>query len=431
MWKIGKGLLSIIVIAAAVGSATYAYFADLEVSPGNTFAAGAIDLKIDHTKQTYNDIDCATCSVHVVSDTSNRVIKKDGVLVPPFDAFPAAQAGDWADETTLGSGATWIWGVPTKPSASDTTEYTFEKKFTWYGPAVDVDLKLAISGDDTYQAFLNGVPLGSATTGEVWKNIDTYAYSNIGANIVQGTNRLTFVVKNSGAEWAGLLYDLTLKGKCAEDYFRQHCSLWDEKNLSAGDTFFKFDDVKPGDRGVNVISLHTDSNPAWVCFATANEQDLENTNVEPEQEAGDFSTPQGELSPFLKVFAWWDTDADGQYDAGETAIGTSDFGTLGTLALADSTTIGGAIPGSTTRYLGWYWCAGDLATPVAGSPFSCDGAGMGNSAQTDSYTADIVFSAIQERGNERYVCGQPIKEKKGKEKEKEKEVKSTKSERRR
>jgi predicted ribosomally synthesized peptide with SipW-like signal peptide len=404
MWKVYKSAFVIGIVAVAVGGATYAYFADYEISPGNTFAAGAIDLQIDHTKQTYNDIDCATCSVHVVSDRTNRVIAKNGTLVSPFDAFRSIEAGDWADENTLDPGAMWIWGVPTLPAPGDRTEYMFEKKFTWYGPAADVDLELAISGDDTYKAYLNGTLLGSAETGAVWQDIDTYTHNNIGADIVQGQNKLTFVVKNTGGRWAGLLYDLKIDGTCADDYFRQHCSLWGEKNLGAGDTFFNFDDVKPGDRGVNVISLHPDSNPAWVCLSTADEKDIENSNIEPEQSAGDTSAPAGELSPYLKVFAWWDTDADGFYDAGENQIGSTDFGTLGTLALADAGTIGGALPGGQVSNLGLYWCAGDLAAPIAGSVFSCDGEGMGNVAQTDSYTTDMVFYAIQERGSERFSC---------------------------
>lgn len=426
MWKVYKSAFTILLVAVAVGGSTYAYFADLEVSPGNTFAAGAIDLQIDHTKQTYNDIDCATCSVHVVSDTTNRVIAKNGVLVPPYDAALSVKASDWADEADLDPGARWIWGIPTLPSLGDRTEYTFEKKFTWYGPTVDVDLVLGISGDDSYKAYLNGIPLGDADSDGVWRNIDTYNHDNIGADMVQGQNKLTFVVKNSGGEWAGLLYELEIDGKCAEDYFRSHCSLWDEKNLGPGDTFFNFDDVKPGDRGVNVISLHPDSNPAWACLSTVNEKDLENTNIEPEQSAGDFSSPLGELSPFLKVFAWWDADADGRYDAGERAIGTTDFGSLGTLALADASTIGGALPGGVAAYLGLFWCAGTLTPPVVGNAFLCDGEGMGNIAQTDSYTADISFYALQERGNDRFSCADVNKLKKEEPKQEEKKKEESK-----
>lgn len=404
MWKIYKGLFTILLVAVVVGGATYAYFADFEISPANTFAAGAIDLQIDHTKQTYNDMDCATCSVHVVSDTSNRVIAKNGAPVAPYAAALSVKANDWADENNLDPGARWIWGVPTLPALGDRTEYTFEKKFTWYGPTVDVDLVLGISGDDSYKAYLNGIPLGNADFDGVWRNIDTYNHNNIGANLVQGLNKLTFVVKNSGGEWAGLLYELEIDGQCGDDYFRTHCSLWDEKNLGPGDTFFNFDDVKPGDRGVNVISLHPDSNNAWACLSTANEQDLENSNIEPEQSAGDTSSPAGELSPFLKVFAWWDTDADGRYDAGERVIGTTDFGSLGTLPLADASTLGGALPGGVASYLGIFWCAGTLTPPVAGSSFVCDGSTMGNEAQTDSYVTDLVFYALQERGNDQFSC---------------------------
>lgn len=398
MWKIYKSLFTILVVSVAAAGVSYAYFSDVETSSGNTFAAGAIDLKIDHTKQTYNDIDCKTCSVSIVSDTDNLVIAEDGVAITPHDAFLAPTAGDW---TTL-AGANWIWGTAGHPADDDRTEYTFENTFTWYGPVQDVTLDLTLTGDDNYQVFVNGQFVGGENTGTVWQNI--YSYTNFASALVQGQNKITFVVKNSKGSWAGLLYKLTIDGQCGDNYFRTHCSLWDEKNLGVGDTFFNFDDVKPGDRGVNVISLHPDSNDAWACLNTANEQDLENTNITPEQDAGDTSSPAGELSHFLKVFAWWDTNANGVFDSGEGVIGTTDFGTLGTLPLADVTTGGGALPGGQVKHLGLFWCAGTLIPPVAGNPFSCDGSNMGNTAQTDSYSTDVKFYAIQQRGNAQFTC---------------------------
>ena len=54
-------LLSLIVIGAVGGAAAYggtgAFFNDTETSTGNTFAAGAIDLKVDNTSY-YNANKC-------------------------------------------------------------------------------------------------------------------------------------------------------------------------------------------------------------------------------------------------------------------------------------------------------------------------------------------------------------------------------------
>ncbi len=402
MGRIFKSAAIMLMVAAGLAGGTYSFFADTEQSVGNTFTAGAIDLRVDHSKQVYNGVDCKTCSVSIVSNTDNRVIKKDGISIVPYSAFLSPVAGDW---TTL-AGANWIWGAEGLASGDDRTEYTFENTFTWFGPVVGATLDLSLTGDDNYKVYVNDQLVGQDLTGAVWQDVDTY--TSFESAIVQGENKITFVVKNSEGFWAGLLYKLTINGNCGDEYFRTHCRLWDEKDLGVGDVFFNFDDVKPGDRGTNVISLHVDSNDAWACMSTANEQDLENVANETELVIPDTTTgvgpTDGELSPFLKVFLWWDTDGDGTYDLGEDSIATTDFGTLGTVALADSTTGSGPIAGGTTQNLGLFWCAGTLAPPVAGNVFVCDGQSMGNIAQTDRYITDLVFSAIQQRNNTDYTC---------------------------
>lgn len=402
MGRIFKSAIIVLVVAAGIAGVTYSFFADTERSVGNTFTAGAIDLQIDHSKQTYNGVDCKTCSVSIVSDTDNRVVQKDGVNGVPYDAFLAPVAGDWSALT----GANWIWGASGLAPDDDRTEYTFENTFTWFGPVVGVTLDLSLTGDDNYKVYVNGNLIGQDQTGTVWQDVDTY--TSFESAIVQGENKVTFIVKNSDGAWAGLLYRLTIDGNCGDEYFRTHCRLWDEKDLGEGDVFFDFDDIKPGDRGTNVISLHVDSNDAWACMSTANEQDLENGANETELAVPDttvgFGPTDGELSPFLNVFLWWDTDADGAYDLSELSIATTDFGTLGTVALADATTGSGPITGGTTKNLGLFWCAGTLAPPVAGNAFACDGQSMGNIAQTDQYITDLVFSTIQQRNNTDYTC---------------------------
>lgn len=391
-----------LIAATALAAGTYAFFADTERSVGNTFTAGAIDLKIDHSKQVYNGVDCKTCSVSIVSDTDNRVIQKDGANVTPYDAVLAPVAGDWA---TL-SGANWIWGAEGLAADDDRTEYVFENTFTWFGPVIGATLDLSLTGDDNYKVYVNDQLIGQDQTGMVWQEIDTY--TSFESAIEQGENKITFVVKNSDGAWAGLLYKLTIDGNCGDNYFRNHCRLWDEKDLSEGDIFFDFDDIKPGDQGTDVISLHVDSNDAWACMSTENEQDLENGVNETELAIPDTTTgsgpTDGELSSFLKVFLWWDTDGDGAYDTGEDLIATTDFGSLGTVALADATTGDGPIVGGTTKNLGLFWCAGTLVPPIAGNAFVCDGQSMGNIAQTDQYITDLVLSAIQQRNNTDYTC---------------------------
>jgi predicted ribosomally synthesized peptide with SipW-like signal peptide len=57
MKKILLSLSAIVFVAAAAAGATGAFFNDTETSTGNTFTAGAIDLKVDDT-QHYNHMVC-------------------------------------------------------------------------------------------------------------------------------------------------------------------------------------------------------------------------------------------------------------------------------------------------------------------------------------------------------------------------------------
>ena len=53
--------LSVIGLVAAIAiGGTMAYFNDTEVSTGNVFTAGSIDLKVDHTLATYNGNPCVS-----------------------------------------------------------------------------------------------------------------------------------------------------------------------------------------------------------------------------------------------------------------------------------------------------------------------------------------------------------------------------------
>lgn len=57
---------------------------------------------------------------------------------------------------------------------------------------------------------------------------------------------------------------------------------WTATNLGAEHKFFNFNDVKPGDSGEDTISLHVDSNDAWVRLLIKDVTDLDNTCTEPE-----------------------------------------------------------------------------------------------------------------------------------------------------
>lgn len=173
------------------------------------------------------------------------------------------------------------------------------------------------------------------------------------------------------------------------------CTLWEEKDLGEGDRFWNFGDVKPGDFGINILSLHAYDNDAFACLTVGDIVDLDNTLSGPETALGDTLT-DGELSPFIKLFIWEDSTPNNIYDVGEAILLPANS------ALTAALNPPIALQASTTKYFGIAWCAGTQS--VVGSVISCDGSSMGNIAQTDSTTATITAYAEQQRNNSGFTC---------------------------
>ncbi|MFA6514861.1 MAG: SipW-dependent-type signal peptide-containing protein [Candidatus Paceibacterota bacterium] len=426
MKKILLSLAAILVVGGIVWGATVAFYNDTETSNGNIFTAGSIDLKVDHTAQTYNGVDCKTCSVDIFSSTSTKVVAANASASYqgpfPISAFDVVNPHpNWLPENTL-SPAVWIWA--TNPTTlADTTngaEYTFENKFQWNGGVGSVDLNLAFASDNGYKIILNGYTIVDNLMSEFNYNSSTISLTlgqetDFMAHMIpNGQNTFQIVVRNKPlagdpvtANPAGLLYNLNIhrpQAECVEDSaFQQVCRLWTEKDLGQGDTFFNFGDVKPADWGTNVISLHVSSNDAYACLIADEKVDLENTIYDPEASAGDTTDPNGELSNYINVFTWGDTNGDGMFNGTETALGSGPLSSLSSIMSMDSSTSQSLLANS-TKNIGLAWCAGTLTTPVLDSPFVCNGSGMGNVAQSDSFTARLTAYAEQVRNNEAFSC---------------------------
>ena len=192
---------------------------------------------------------------------------------------------------------------------------------------------------------------------------------------------------------------------------------WLPANLGAH-KFFNFLDVKPGDEGENTISLHIDNNDAYACVDVNVYDNDDNTPTEPElADDPDQGPGLGELAENVNFFAWSDwgvvpgfqgndaTEGDNVWQIDEPAL----FSNIGpasdvlggkTYTLADSYT--GPLVGNTTSYIGLAWCAGAM-TANAGV-ITCDGSGMNNETQTDSFKADIAFRVEQSRNNDEFQC---------------------------
>ncbi len=188
-------------------------------------------------------------------------------------------------------------------------------------------------------------------------------------------------------------------------------STWVAKDLGA-ETFFNFNDVKPGDEGENTISLHVDNNDAWACVDVSLTKNDDVTTVSPELSVGD--TPNsgslfdGELAQNINFFAWAD-DGDNIWETGEPQLFSNTFGPASDVLDGESyalaTPLTGALPGGSTRYIGLAWCAGTMTVTTGPNTITCSGSGMGNIAQTDSMTASIAFRVEQARNNPNFTCG--------------------------
>ena len=419
MKKILLNVSGIVVIAGAVTGATIAFYNDTETSTGNIFVAGSIDLKVDHLAQTYNGVDCETCSVDVYSSLATKVVAAS-VGASNQGPFPV-QAVDvssphpaWQNEAALAP-AQWIWATdPT--TVNDTTsgaEYTFQNKFQWNGSVVSVDLDLALAADNGYKIILNGTTIVDKLLTETNYNP---AVSLTGgeetafmAAMVTGQNTLDIIVRNKPlaanpvtGNPAGLLFKLHIqRGDCLEDTaFQQACILWQEQDLDGSQTFFNFGDIKPADWGTNLISLHVTSNDAFACLFPNNIVNGENNLIEPEDTAGDITPnqPDGELSQFIKMFAW-DDDGDGVYEGETTLIPVNT-----PLDIVDTEIIAMNLQSSGVDYIGLAWCVGTQTLP-GGNVIACSGSASGiDQAQTDSVTASLTAYAVQQRNNEGFDC---------------------------
>jgi hypothetical protein len=219
---------------------------------------------------------------------------------------------------------------------------------------------------------------------------------------------------------------------------------WELVDLTV-EKFFDFLDLKPADYGEDTISLHVDTNDAYLCANVTLTSNDDNGINEPEAGDGDTTAGvgEGELADEVN-FIWWADDGDNVLEEGENVISQGPIGALEInepypFALADSdeniwTGVGGPVKGEQTYYIGKAWCFGDISsaplpqsslgsrattTPaqdgngnqINGEPadggFLCNGSQLNNITQTDSLTADVSFTAIQSRNNPSYQCAQP------------------------
>lgn len=388
---------TLLLVAGVTAGGTIAFYNDTETSSGNILTAGALDLTVDHTYAEYNGEVCGECENDISSDDQTVVSENnDAPAVPLTFVHPA-----W---TASIPGATWIWEADGPVDPGNDEYMTFVRTFSWSGTASGATLDIA--SDNSHEAYLNGVLVGADASEDNFRSTTQDSYDVLSALQV-GQNELKIVVKNWAGNSdptrnpAGLMYRLSIDGECDAYAYATpggFCELWAAQDLD-GQTFFTFNDVKPADLGVNVISLHADNNDAHACLIVDGE-DTENTIYEPESDYGDTSDPEGELSNYLEIFAWEDVNQNGQYEpgSGETSLYE---GSIQTEIIQLMLTGGGP-----TSYVGFAWCAGDISADGTTGEISCDGSFMQNDAQSDAFTATLTAYAEQSRNNPDFNCAE-------------------------
>jgi len=433
---ISAGMIAV-VGALAIGG-TIAFYNDTETSTGNIFTAGSIDLKVDHTYASYNGKEC----VGDCTPTGNDLIINGDFEDPE----PVANGGQWEvypagiPGWSVVSGAgieIQEGGVAGAPHSSDqlveldshgsgsqtrmqqvistVPGQKYQLKF-WHsprpnnGPDTDNAIELNVLITSTSGTIVNdtiGLPSFSGS-GTVWTE-HTY-------NFIALDTQTSIRFSDDGSEadtLGGYLDDVSV---FALDCSPQNpsfpyggiCSVWNEQDLGqSGHTFWHFPDIKPGDYGTNIISLHVYDNNSFVCLLPDIIEDDENTVLNPEIVDGDTTDnglQDGELSDELEFFMWQDANGNNTFEPTEQVLlnaGTP-FNQIPTEMIQLSLTSPAPI-----SLVGMSWCAGTQTGPSTTTPstlLSCDGNGMGNIAQTDQTLADFVAYAIQQRNNEDFQC---------------------------
>jgi hypothetical protein len=221
----------------------------------------------------------------------------------------------------------------------------------------------------------------------------------------------TFAGSSGGSTFNSKGLTLQIDSSATYDGAKVPSETWNAKNLVPGtDKFFNYSDIKPGDYGCNVISVHTEKSDAYECVDFTGLQNNDNGLNNPEIKAGDTTggAGQGDLAQGLQFFGWID-NGDGKYNPkteqplfGTAAKSASVVLNNTSYALGDSKS-GGSCKQNTTKYFATCWCAGTLSVDSKGN-FSCDGSTLGNRAQGDSVSLSVDVRAVVAADNAKFTC---------------------------
>ena len=422
--RIIQSTLMLVAVAGITAAGTGAFFSDTEVSTGNVFTAGSIDLTIDHSAASYNGEECAeNCTPtgdNLISNgsfedpavTANNgsheffasipewTLEVGSVIEVQRDAFASADGqqhveldGDEPNPaTTISQSIVTVPGERYRLSFAHSPRPQAEAA----GSGIKLDIAVVSPGSTVFTDTIN------TGTGPIDWSTETYEFV---ADDVSTT--ISFAYDGTVNTFGGLLDDVVVEALDCEAGYDDtpggYCELWDKKDL-ATESFFTFEDIKPQDSGTSLISLHVETNEAFMCLNVSNQDEKEGTNLASEIAAGDETPTIGEMGEFLTVAGWY-ADATGTKLAPMFTPTTTSG--LGAITYADSDSSEPPVAPGATKYMLLEWCMGDMTTDE--NSFSCDGAVPDiNQTQTDAFLADLQFFTIQTRNNDSYTCGAPL-----------------------
>ena len=427
---IGSGAMLIAVLAVLVGG-TGAFFSDTETSTGNVFTAGSIDLKVDHTKASYNGESCEeSCTPGTTNLVVNGGFESPTLSNGGYAIYPDATLTNWTVESGAGleiqrnaAGAPQE-GAQHAELDSDTSTVISQVLTTvpgqkyqfsfWHSPrpnrpvsdnAIGYDVQV-VSNNQVLLTGTVGAVVGGGNTGgsTVWTQ---YTYEFVA---IDTQTKILFSDDGTSNTFGGYIDDVVVRtlsctqGGAYENTPGGYCQLWAAKDISTED-FFSFEDVKPQDSGSNLISLHVTSNPAYMCLSVANKINAENLVNSAEAAANDTTTAStsGELGANLMVAAWY-SDVNGNKVT--PLLPPMPINNVNQIAYADSTTTEDPVDPNVTKYVQLEWCLGNMT--VSGTTVTCDGDVLNiNQTQTDALIADLQFYAVQSRNNDGFTCVAP------------------------
>lgn len=176
MKKIFLSLGIIAIVAVIAVSATGAFFSDTETSTGNTFTAGAIDLKVD-SQQHYNGMVCVL-NTGTTEEGDYWWQPEQGTVTPYFPAQGSVCNGTWA-EADLGAQKFFDF-ADIKPGDSGENTISLHVINNDAYACVDVNV---VNNDDNNLTEPEGLvdTTGGVGQGELAQGVNFFAWADTGA----------------------------------------------------------------------------------------------------------------------------------------------------------------------------------------------------------------------------------------------------------